>query len=290
MEDILIKEPGNLVSRLNFRESLEFSSKENRKLDRVIGAYRFPKDSYIRCGISNCRTLHGSGFLVTTSDGLETCVGNICGAKHLGVEFKIERNKFKRIERRNRNINTIKKYQSSSAELLSRINQEVARAEDFLRLRNNLDTSKLRLLYNMIREGTEIIQSDVHLNRDDARALHQALEVNIRFNDWYKNTRPTVSDLKIRLAGLSSFSFPYKETLINNTKTPAELISKLSDDEINCLPDKSLDNYRKSIQDMEKNISIAKESLDSAIPLIMSIIENDTLRFLPGLYRSDEIY
>lgn len=290
MEDILIKGPGNLVSRPNFRESLEFSSKENRKLDKVIGAYRFPRDSYIRCGISNCRTLHGSGFLVTTSDGLETCVGNICGAKHLGVEFKIERNKFKRIERRNRNINIIKKYQSSSTELLNRVNQEVTRSEDFLRLRNNIDKSKFRQLSNMIREGNERIQSDVQLTRDDARALHRALEVNVKFNDWYKNTRPTVSDLKIRLSGLSSLLFPYKEKLINNTKTPAEFISKLSDSEINNLSDKSLDDYRKTIQDMESNISSAKESLDSAIPLIMSIIENDTLRFLPGLYRSDEIY
>lgn len=66
----------------------------HHKLDTIIGRYAF-KD-YVPCGLSNCHTPHGRGYIVVTTDGHETNIGKDCGKKYFGVDFETLSNKFDR--------------------------------------------------------------------------------------------------------------------------------------------------------------------------------------------------
>lgn len=56
------------------------------KLKSIIGSYAF--STFLHCGLSTCRTPHGRGYLVTTSDGRETNIGKDCGKKYFSVDFE----------------------------------------------------------------------------------------------------------------------------------------------------------------------------------------------------------
>ena len=64
------------------------------KLVSIIGQYAF-KD-YVPCGLSNCHTPHGRGYIVVTTDGRETNIGKDCGKTYFGVDFETLANKFDR--------------------------------------------------------------------------------------------------------------------------------------------------------------------------------------------------
>ena len=55
------------------------------KLKAIIGHYAFP--NYHPCGLKNCRTRHGKGYLVVAEDGRETNIGHICGKTFFDADF-----------------------------------------------------------------------------------------------------------------------------------------------------------------------------------------------------------
>lgn len=63
-------------------------------LDAIIGRYVF--GDRIRCGLSNCHTLHAKGYIVVTKDGHETNIGKDCGQTYFGVDFETLSRKFDR--------------------------------------------------------------------------------------------------------------------------------------------------------------------------------------------------
>lgn len=64
----------------------------NVKLEEIIGSYSLsPKHP---CGLKTCRQPHNRGYVVKVTDGL-TNVGNVCGAKHFGVDFKTSKTIFR---------------------------------------------------------------------------------------------------------------------------------------------------------------------------------------------------
>lgn len=58
---------------------------KEHQLNQIIGRYIF-KD-YIKCGLSNCHTPHGRGYIVSTKSGPITNIGHNCGKSHFDVEF-----------------------------------------------------------------------------------------------------------------------------------------------------------------------------------------------------------
>ena len=64
------------------------------KLEAIIGRYLF-KDK-IKCGLSNCHTPHGKGYIVKTKEGALTNIGKDCGKTYFGVDFEDLSKKFER--------------------------------------------------------------------------------------------------------------------------------------------------------------------------------------------------
>lgn len=68
------------------------------KLVDVLTDYSFERKE--PCGLSNCSQWHYDGYLVVTSSGAETNIGNKCGKNAFGIEFRSARARFRRDEDR----------------------------------------------------------------------------------------------------------------------------------------------------------------------------------------------
>lgn len=90
-EIIRVEKWTDITERPGFSGNLNPSE---HKLVSIIGRYAF-KD-YVPCGLSNCHTPHGRGYIVVTKDGQETNIGKDCGKNYFGVDFETLSNKFDR--------------------------------------------------------------------------------------------------------------------------------------------------------------------------------------------------
>ncbi len=55
------------------------------QIKEIIGVYSFGTRE--PCGLKNCRQPHGNGYVVTTTDGNVTNLGNVCGNRAFSVAF-----------------------------------------------------------------------------------------------------------------------------------------------------------------------------------------------------------
>lgn len=80
----------DVLNRPNFVTSFDPKGKE---LVDVIGEYSFKEK--LSCCLTNCNQPHNHGYLVLTSTGEETYIGNICGKKVFGeINFKLKTRSF----------------------------------------------------------------------------------------------------------------------------------------------------------------------------------------------------
>lgn len=71
-----------LLNRPNFKTSIS----GNIELDNVIGMYTAPKE--VKCGLKSCNTPHKKGFVILTSNGVETNIGQVCGKENFQLNFE----------------------------------------------------------------------------------------------------------------------------------------------------------------------------------------------------------
>ena len=81
----------DIESRPGFVKNLDPAQ---HKLASIIGRYIFKEK--IRCGLSNCHTPHAKGYIVATTEGLETNIGKDCGTREFSVDFETLSKKFER--------------------------------------------------------------------------------------------------------------------------------------------------------------------------------------------------
>ena len=75
--------PEQWRSRPGWRERISLSE---HNLARIIGGYNLAPEHWQHCGL--CNTRHGRGYVVGTTEGLETQIGKDCGLKYLGAVFE----------------------------------------------------------------------------------------------------------------------------------------------------------------------------------------------------------
>lgn len=56
------------------------------KLKEIIG--RYSEHGTVKCGLKNCGTPHTKGYVVVTTTGNITNIGNVCGKKYFSVDFE----------------------------------------------------------------------------------------------------------------------------------------------------------------------------------------------------------
>ena len=94
-----IKTPADLKAIPGYCAAVDFSEAAGRRLQEMHDHYDFLKEDEYPCGIKGCATTHQHGYLVSTSDGIFTNIGRICGAKYLDLDFDRVRKEY-RIKRK----------------------------------------------------------------------------------------------------------------------------------------------------------------------------------------------
>lgn len=88
---IRFETPDEFRERPGFQPSLPPGQ---RSSFRIIGGYEFKKANWLRCGFSECRTMHGGGYVIRSAEGLETNIGNRCGKTVFGADWRVMREQF----------------------------------------------------------------------------------------------------------------------------------------------------------------------------------------------------
>ena len=74
---VTIKDWTDIVERPGFSSNL---NPNEHTLKAILGRYVFHER--IPCGLSDCHTPHGKGYVVSTVSGRETNIGQDCGRKN----------------------------------------------------------------------------------------------------------------------------------------------------------------------------------------------------------------
>ena len=126
---------------------------------RIVGDYSFPKDLEWKCGLKGCRTPHQKGFVIVTADGLETHIGNICGANHFHVTWEELHSRF----------------QKEKAEKAQRLYLEQSLSE-----RDSLIAQSVKLVDRLQTQTSRLQVVIERIHRDDAvtRAFDEAVRLD----------------------------------------------------------------------------------------------------------------
>ncbi|ASK18886.1 hypothetical protein [Halomonas sp. N3-2A] len=287
---IRIDSPADLYSRPKFQEEVDFSPVTNRKLKFILQAYQFPEDQQIPCGISSCRTKHGRGFLVLTSDGLETNIGNRCGKKHLGADFDYERNRFNAEQRRAKNRQAVSDFRKDASQNSSLLDSVIERAKPLQKRKKQQmreHPSAWSEVKKLSKRRVSYIDNEDRLKIEDARTLHKKQGTQLKFTKWFDREKPTVADLRIRLDGLQAAGYDFHEELVAGLQSPLSELMALTDEAIDGMNDATLDKWRKLIQQVPAKISKAEDMIIETGKLLSP---TNTLKFqyLPGCYAPDD--
>lgn len=259
---ISVKTVEELRERPLYRESLKFGDGARELLD-ILGEYTFPEAQMIPCGIQGCRTPHMKGFLVVTTDGLETNIGNVCGKKHLGVNFQEKRTAFRQKQSEVRNVEQIvevkqqlDRLQLSLADLEKRSGR-LARLKIFL---NKAHPQLARLISGRAKLAQVNLFKTVLLTESEAlRQYSHEVEPDSKgnlesFEHWFARRRPTKSVGAGVLVGLSFWKHDLHQLLRQNILNTVKELICLDDASVAKLPSSALRQYAKWSQTLEQRL------------------------------------
>lgn len=119
-ELLRFEHPDQWKERPGWRERIKLSE---HNLARIVGGYHLGRDLWQHCGL--CNTEHGRGYVVATTEGLETQIGKDCGQKHLGAKFEeLERQFTVALEAQDR-MKRLRELLLRKGELLSQAKQAI---------------------------------------------------------------------------------------------------------------------------------------------------------------------
>lgn len=117
-ELLRFEHPNQWRERPGWRERIKLSE---HNLTRIVGGYHLGRELWQHCGL--CDTEHGRGYVVATTEGLETQIGKDCGLKHLGAKFEeLERQFTVALEAQDR-MKRLRELLLQKGEMLSRAQQ-----------------------------------------------------------------------------------------------------------------------------------------------------------------------
>ncbi|MCU7846681.1 MAG: hypothetical protein KZQ89_01520, partial [Candidatus Thiodiazotropha sp. (ex Lucinoma kastoroae)] len=177
-----------IAELLEIKTASDFETREKYKFDvdpsktklvDVIAYYDIQNEE-IHCGLSNCHQPHHMGYLVKTSDGSETNIGNYCGRNHFGNDFAIQKNVFM-AERRLQNYRKLlNEVVYNSNDIFSHIDQLKQQGANWLNksltnIRRSFPQRVVTQLQDRAVKGNDIIYVDRERTSEE---LEIAKEVN----------------------------------------------------------------------------------------------------------------
>lgn len=254
---VVIDSFDDLLNRPKFAPSLPFHPKGDRRFGAVIAPYRFLDRA--NCGIESCRTPHLHGYLITTSDGLETGIGSHCGRKHFGVKFTRERQRVEQAIERRRRIDTV-------MAMVKNMPQMIAVIEGLERDYRELQELKVRLMgavgtgiFSTLKLRADrddpVIERSVPMTPAEAEVFFETS--NRRANDgkgWPHKQVPVAT-----LEGLQFIKARFKDMLVTNLCQPMRDLSRIKPADIEAMKPRLLSETAKWVGQVPQDIIKAQD-------------------------------
>lgn len=259
---ISVKTVEELRERPLYRESLSFGDGARELLD-ILGEYSFPETKMIPCGIQGCRTPHMRGFLVVTTDGLETNIGNVCGKKHLGVNFQEKRTAFRQKQGEVRNVEQIVEVKQQLEKLQPSLDDLELRSGRIARLKIVLNKAHPQLARLVLARAKlaqvklfkTVLMEEPEARRQYSHEVEPDSKGNLEpFEQWFARRRPTKSAAAGVLVGLGFWKHDLHQLLRQDILNTVKELSGLSSATIAGLPLSELRRYAKWAQTLEHRV------------------------------------
>lgn len=269
-----------------------FLNPEKEELKQILGKYEFP--TYEKCGLSNCGTPHGKGYIVETVTGKLTNIGSYCGNKHFSVEFENLSRDFDRYYRdykARERIETFQRTINSKFSEVASIENDFGSIDTAYKIQHffkgkskNHPKTIIQKLRKMVKDNDPNIYIDKMLSEE---------EIDAREASGQKNVSRYERVVKDSITGLN-FLYEYNDLrllYVIEFKNPLEEIQKLNVDN---LLSKDLDFWSKKIGEIDGNIRRIREVMEEGYNFLQlgNIIKitsekSDDFRYLLFILNAD---
>ncbi len=258
LEDISqITDYADLLKRPGFNPVLSFDRKGGRTFGKVLLPYHFSEP--VPCGIASCRTPHLKGYLITSSDNLETIIGQVCGKRVFGMSFTRQRQRIDQAvadARRKETIQQMIRGMPAMIEVIERLEREYKFLQDLkYRLMGALDPRLYKELRTRAERGSAVVTRSVPMTEEEAAIVFET--TNRRRNDglgWPHKELPICT-----LEGLEFIKSPFKDMLVTNLITPLRRLSRMRPDEVLEMGRRELAREAKWVGEVPQGIVLAEE-------------------------------
>lgn len=256
-----LPEIDSITSRPKYQPSLYFHPKhDGRKFGSIIAPYHLTGEK-IKCGIADCGSPHWHGYLITTSDGLETNIGKDCGAKHFNADFKAEMSRHDRLYEIRLKTAAVLDLKNRAPLLLWQIEnlQNVYMKLKTLRqkLRGCLSRADSQRLDNKAKTGDGNIYKYEPMSDRDKEAYFAANPEEER-----KGQEP-MNEIKVaEIHGLAFLTSTYNDELIFNCIKPLRDLTGATEEEIRGWRTGEISKTHKWINDIPRGISRMQEVIE----------------------------
>lgn len=251
----------DLMAREAFRPKLEFHPQGERKMKEVLWPYRFAEK--VNCGISACRQLHYHGYLITTSDGLETGIGNDCGLKYFGVQFTRQRQRVDKEVARHQRIRSIKQMIEQLPSMVGTLTKIKADYQDLQdqkqRLMGAIGPSVYAVLKQRAEKDGSKITRTVQLTGRDLEAYYATNNKPRGRHDEAPHREEVIATLE----GLAFIKARVKDMLITNLLEPLQRLSKSKPDDVEQWAGREIQKTAKWVGEVPQNLNKAQEIIDA---------------------------
>lgn len=174
------------------------------QLKEIIGIYAF--DSKQPCGLKSCRQPHGNGYLVTTTNGIVTNIGSVCGKNNFSVAFTNLRKAFDRDfrakERRER-LGALKPRLPAILKTIEAVKEKAGPFYKAIRYLNGDSGSMPKVIVNAVRNMRRNGNGAIELTR---KATKQELELALATGNARPRTPYYVTEPVGHLVGIGAIN------------------------------------------------------------------------------------
>jgi hypothetical protein len=248
------------------------------QLKEIIGVYAF--DTKQPCGLKSCRQPHGNGYLVTTTNGLVTNLGSVCGKNNFSVVFTNLRKAFDRDfrakERRER-LDALKSRLPNVIERIESIKTEASLFYTAIRHLGGDSGSMPQIVVDSIRNMRRSGDGAISLTR---KATKQEQELALATGNARQGTPYYVTETVGRLNGIGAIA---ATTTLRTTLQELEpALRKLNAQHVETISDRDARHLDKVTGGLDQRI----EQLQQTVALLRTFVTRPNLSQLSALLES----
>lgn len=254
-----IQSPADLLSIPGYEATVDFSPESGRRLAEMLDRYDFTKEDEYPCGIKGCSTIHQHGYLVRTSDGKLTNIGQLCGKRHLNLDFTRVRKAYREKRKAADNLKSIAEIRSSFSVYRIRLDDVMARSAALARCRSALRDCLPEQHDRVVEMGRKGRHEIVRVRRMSKREAQIHYSQTRTSRKDYEGGRPTVEEVVAILAGAEFFKESLGLLIKNQILPPLTSLIELNDDQIQAMTPRDLENLSRNVNNALRLIEKAED-------------------------------